>query len=70
MEGEAKQMLRAVKLLIALQIAVLVVGFVLLYRTQLEIVQRLSNLQQEVKHTNQHLSDLKVGLQVLVPTTR
>lgn len=70
MEGEAKQMLRALKLLIALQIAVLVVGFVLLYRTQLEIVQRLSNLQQEVKHTNQHLSDLKVGLQVLVPTTR
>ncbi|MDW8051463.1 MAG: hypothetical protein RMJ83_03175 [Armatimonadota bacterium] len=70
MEGEAKQMLRAVKLLIALQIAVLVVGFVLLYRTQLEIVQRLSNLQQEVKHTNQHLSDLKVGLQAFVPMTR
>lgn len=70
MEGEVKQALRAVKLLIALQIAVLIVGFVLLYRTQLEIVQRLKSLQQEVKHTNQHLSDLKVGLQAFVPMTR
>jgi uncharacterized FAD-dependent dehydrogenase len=38
-----------------------------MYRTQLAIVQRLDDIRQEMRTTNQHMSDLKTGLQRLVP---
>jgi len=66
MEG-AQRALRMISFLLLLQIVALVVGFVLVYRTQLAIVQRLDTIRQEMQTTNQHMSDLKTGLQRLIP---
>jgi hypothetical protein len=65
-----ESMLRAVRtlsLILVLQLIALAVGFLLMYRTQLAIVQRLDDIRQEMRTTNQHMSDLKTGLQRLVP---
>lgn len=66
MEG-AQRALRMIPFLLLLQIVALVVGFVLVYRTQLAIVQRLDTIRQEMQTTNQHMNDLKTGLQRLIP---
>lgn len=66
MEG-AERALRTVSLLLLVQIVALVVGFVLVYRTQLAIVERLDQIRQEMQTTNQHLGDLKTGLQRFIP---
>ncbi|MFN7015709.1 MAG: hypothetical protein ACK4P5_00895 [Fimbriimonadales bacterium] len=66
MEG-ALRALRMVSFLLLVQFVALVVGFLLMYRTQLAIVQRLDTIRQEMQATNQHMSDLKMGLQRLIP---
>jgi len=66
MEG-TQRTLRMVAWILTIQIAALVVGFLLVYRTQLQIIQRLDAIRQEMETTNQHMHDLKTGLQRLVP---
>ncbi len=66
MEGMPRAV-RTLSLMMLLQLIALVVGFLLIYRTQLAIVQRLDTIRQEMETTNRHMSDLKTGLQRLVP---
>jgi|GEM_PF-1657759 hypothetical protein len=66
MEGMPRAV-RTLSLILVLQLIALAVGFLLMYRTQLAIVQRLDDIRQEMRTTNQHMSDLKTGLQRLVP---
>ena len=66
MEGMPRAV-RTLSWLMLLQLIALTVGFLLVYRTQLAIVQRLDYIRQEMETTNRHMSDLKTGLQRLVP---
>jgi cell division protein FtsL len=66
MEGMPRAV-RTLSLILVLQLIALAVGFLLMYRTQLAIVQQLDDIRQEMRTTNQHMSDLKTGLQRLVP---
>ncbi len=66
MEGMPRAV-RTLALILLLQLIALGVGFLLVYRTQLAIVQRLDDIRQEMQTTNRHMSDLKSGLQRLVP---
>jgi|FaiFalDrversion3_1042247.scaffolds.fasta_scaffold22817_1 hypothetical protein len=66
MEGMPRAV-RTLSWLMLLQLIALTVGFLLVYRTQLAIVQRLDDIRQEMETTNRHMSDLKTGLQRLVP---
>jgi hypothetical protein len=66
MEGMPRAV-RTLSLILVLQLIALAVGFLLMYRTQLAIVQRLDDIRQEMRTTNQHMSGLKTGLQRLVP---
>ena len=66
MEGMPRAV-RTLSLILVLQLIALAVGFLLVYRTQLAIVQRLDDIRQEMETTNRHMSDLKTGLQRLVP---
>ncbi|GBC93786.1 hypothetical protein HRbin15_02288 [bacterium HR15] len=66
MEG-IRQAVRVVSVILLVQLVALVVGFLLIYRTQLQIVQRLDTIRQEMQTTNQHMHDLKTGLQRLIP---
>ena len=66
MEG-IRQAVRVVSVILLVQLVALVVGFLLIYRTQLQIVQRLDTIRQEMQTTNQHMHDLKTDLQRLIP---
>jgi hypothetical protein len=66
MEGTPR-IVRTLALMMLLQLIALVVGFLLIYRTQLAIVQRLDSIRQEMETTNRHMSELKSGLQRLLP---
>jgi UPF0716 family protein affecting phage T7 exclusion len=66
MEGMPRAV-RTLSWLMLLQLIALTVGFLLVYRTQLAIVQRLDDIRQEMETTNRPMSDLKTGLQRLVP---
>ncbi len=58
---------RMLTVLMLVQLIALVVGFWFIYRAQLAIIERLDTIRQEMQKTNQHMSDLKSGLQRLIP---
>lgn len=58
---------RGILIILALQLLALLVGFGLIYSLQLEVIRKLDAIHQQIQTSNQHMTELKAGLRVLVP---